>query len=66
MATSVSGFPVSYVLLANKHVAVIQTDCVQGEVWAEAAETVIHHSIPDGNTLIQEIKTWVSKRINQQ
>jgi len=29
-------------------------------------EHVIHHSIPDGSTLIQEINAWVSKRINQQ
>jgi len=40
MATNVSGFPVSYVLLANKHVDVTETDCVLGELWAEAAETV--------------------------
>lgn len=40
MATNVSGFPVSYMFLANKQVDVTKTDCVQGEVWAEAAETV--------------------------
>jgi hypothetical protein len=34
MATNVSGFPVSYMLLANKQVDVTETDCVQGEVWA--------------------------------
>jgi hypothetical protein len=27
-------------LLANKQVDVTETDCVLGEVWAEAAETV--------------------------
>jgi hypothetical protein len=80
MATNVSGFPVSYVIFANKHVDVTGTDCVQGEVWAEAAEMryglrqqkqakkehVIHHSTPDGSTLIHEINASVSKRINQQ
>jgi hypothetical protein len=40
MATNVSGFPASYMLFANKHVDVTVTECSQGEVWAEAAETV--------------------------
>jgi hypothetical protein len=40
MATNVSEFPVSYMLLANKHVDVTEKDCVQGEVLPGTAETV--------------------------